>query len=57
MKIGELKKLLEDADDEGKVIFHLGDVASPMEPHEWWRTSTLDAVFITFMPPDGWLRT
>lgn len=57
MTVGQMRKLIEDADDEGPVKFYLGDAASPMEAHEWYATSTKDAVYIEFMPPDNWTRT
>jgi hypothetical protein len=57
VKIGELKKLLEDADPEGNVLFHLGDHCTPLTPNEYYTTATKDAAYIEFLVPDGWSRT
>lgn len=57
MKIGDLKKLIEDADAEGNVVFHLGDHCSPLTPREYYTTTTKDALYVEFDVPLDWTRT
>lgn len=57
MTIGELRKLIEDAPEDAQIHFDLGDHESPLAIHECWLTTTLDAVYFLFLPPDNWTRT
>ncbi len=54
MTIGELQKLLADADPLGHVIFNLGDCSTELRARESYTTTTKDAAFIEFDVPADW---